>query len=227
MFWEPATRRLPPTPMVGPHAQLRRADHLAIRSRLALMFSVLTRAVHRLAQLRRPAGRRMHACGGVVLLAGAASLMPGTARAQPGLQSVLAATVLVLPLRPLDFQAVLPGIGKSVDALDPHGGVLELRGDPARQVRITLTLPLVIVTSGGVFMPVTYGTSDAILSTVFDPTIGTRFDPNAARLACFNPSSGSLFVFLGGRVLPRPTQRRGDYTGSVVATVTYTGAPCP
>jgi hypothetical protein len=169
----------------------------------------------------------MRACGGGALFASAVILAPLAAHAQPGVQSVLTATVLVLPLRPLDFQAVLPGIGKSVDALDPHGGVLELRGDPARQVRITLTLPLVIVTSGGVFMPVAYGTSDAILSTVFDPTIGTRFDPNAARLACFNPATGSLFLFLGGRVLPRPTQRRGDYSGTVVANVTYTGAPCP
>ncbi len=177
--------------------------------------------------LRPRAVWRAGAWGWVLSVAGAALASAPTAHAQPGVQSVLTATVLVLPLRPLDFQAVLPGIGKSVDALDPHGGVLELRGDPTRQVRITLTLPPVIVTTGGVFMPITYGTSDAILSTVFDPTIGTRFDPNAARLACFNPVTGSLFVFLGGRVLPRPTQRRGDYTGTVVANVTYTGAPCP
>ena len=191
------------------------------------MTSTGPHALRRLAPLRRPAGRRTRVRTAALMMASGLLCASSGLQAQPGVQSVLAATVLVLPLRPLDFQTVLPGIGKSVDALDPHGGVLELRGDPTRQVRITLTLPLVIVTSGGVFMPVTYGTSDAILSTVFDPTIGTRFDPNAARLTCFNPATGSIFLFLGGRVLPRPTQRRGDYTGTVVATVTYTGAPCP
>ncbi len=164
--------------------------------------------------------------GGALLGVILALLLPHVAQAQPGVQSVLGPSVLVLPIRSLDFQSVLPGIGKTIDPRD-HGGILEFRGDPSRQIRITLALPPVIVAAGGVFMPITYGTSDAILSTALNPTIGTRFDPNAARVACFNPSSGSLFLFLGGRVLPRPTQQRGLYHGIVVANVTYTGAPCP
>lgn len=141
--------------------------------------------------------------------------------------AAVAANALVVALRPLDFAAVLPGMAKFVDAVSPHGGVLEVRGDPTRQVRIALTLPTVILTTGGVFLPVNYGTSDAILSTAFDPTLGIRIDPNVPRLACLNPSTGSLFLFLGGTALPRATQRRGQYAGTVVATVTYTGAPCP
>ncbi|MBI3789847.1 MAG: hypothetical protein HY275_03110 [Gemmatimonadetes bacterium] len=175
----------------------------------------------------RPAARRLACVLGAAIAWGGGPLQPAAAAAQPTAPSVLAATALVLALRPLDFAAVLPGISKVVDAVDPHGGVLEVRGDPTKQVRISLTLPAIILTTGGVFLPVTYGTSDAILSTAFDPTIGTRFDPNAPRLTCLNPSTGSVFVFLGGRVLPAPTQRRGQYAGTVIANVTYTGAPCP
>ncbi len=221
-------RQLLPTPMVGPAAPLRWADHFVYQT--ALRVRMLLTAVPRatvIRSLRRRAERGIGACVAVLGAAGALCTPLSAARAQPGVQSVLTAAVLVLPLRPLDFSAVLPGVAKSVDAVDPRGGVLELRGDPTRQIRITLTLPTVILTSGGIFMSVLYGTSDAILATAFDPTLGTRFDPNAARLACFNASTGSLFLFLGGRVVPRSTQRRGDYAGTVVATVTYTGAPCP
>lgn len=161
--------------------------------------------------------------GALAALLGGAALLPAAAQS-----SVLVSpSVVVLPLRTLDFASVLPGIPKFVDAVDPSGGVLEVRGDPARQVRISLSLPAVILSSGGVFLPVVYGTSDGILSTTFNPSSGARFDPNVVRMACFNPGTGSLFVFLGGRVLPRPTQRRGNYAGTVVATVTYTGVPCP
>jgi hypothetical protein len=178
------------------------------------------------APLRQAAGRLSFVLG-LAIAWGTGPMVPRIAHAQPGAPSVLVANALVLALRPLDFNVVLPGITKTVDALDPHGGVMEVRGDPTKQVRISLTLPTLILTTGGVFMPVVYGASDAILSTAFDPTIGTRFDPNAPRLTCLNPATGSAFLFLGGRVLPRTTQRRGDYAGTVIANVTYTGAPCP
>ena len=181
----------------------------------------------RAATLRRRAGRRVRSCGAaVVAMAFALASVTREGHAQFTVQSVLTSTVLVLALRPLDFAIVLPGIAKTVDAVDPHGGVLELRTDPTRQVRIALTLPGVILSTGGVFLPVAYGTSDAILATSFNPSIGTRFDPNAPRVACANPSTGSIFLFLGGRVLPRPTQRRGQYAGTVIANVTYTGVAC-
>ena len=135
--------------------------------------------------------------------------------------------ITVVPLRVLDFGAVLPGLAKPVDAAAPSGGVLELRGDRGKQVRITLTLPTVILTTGGVFMPVTYSTSDALLASTFSPSGGTRFDPNAQKLGCLDPGTGSLFLFLGGLALPLATQRRGTYAGTVVATVIYTGADCP
>ena len=178
------------------------------------MTTLRTRALVRLAELRR------QVAGGARVLAAVwgLALVDGTAAAQ--------APVLIVSLRSLEFSAVLPGIPKVVDASDPRGGVLEFRGDRTRQVRITLALPTVILTSGGVFMPVIYGTSDGILSTTFDPSSGTRFDPNAVRTACLNRDTGRLFLFLGGRVLPKTTQRRGTYAGTVVATVTYTGAPC-
>ena len=135
--------------------------------------------------------------------------------------------ITVVALRTLDFGAVLPGLFKPVDAAMPSGGVLEFRGDRGKQIRITLALPTVILTTGGVFMPVTYSTSDALLAATFDPSGGTRFDPNVQKLGCLDPTTGSLFLFLGGLVQPRATQRRGAYAGTVVATVTYTGASCP
>ena len=137
------------------------------------------------------------------------------------------APITVVPWRPLEFAAVLPGITKLVDAADPQGGVIELRGTGGKQVRITLTLPPIILTQGGVFMQVAYTTGDALLAATFAPGLGTRFDPNAPKLGCLDPATGSLFLFLGARVVPRPTQRRGGYTGTVVANVVYTGLNCP
>lgn len=189
------------------------------------MSTLFARAPGCPASFRRMAGRCAHVLPALALAALAGNVALVRASAQSSV--VVSPSVVVLPLRTLDFASVLPGIPKFVDAVDPRGGVLEVRGDPARQVRISLSLPAVILSSGGVFLPVVYGTSDGILSTTFDPTSGARFDPNAVRMACFNPGTGSLFLFLGGHVLPRPTQRRGTYAGTVVATVTYTGAPCP
>ena len=137
------------------------------------------------------------------------------------------APITIVPWRPLDFAAVLPGISKLVDAANPQGGVIELRGTGGKQVRITLTLPPIILTQGGVFMQVAYTNGDALLASSFDPAMGTRFDPNAPKLGCLDPSTGSLFLFLGARAVPLPTQRRGDYTGTVVANVVYTGLNCP
>lgn len=134
--------------------------------------------------------------------------------------------VTVVPWRPLDFAGVLPGIVKLIDAANPQAGVIELRGTAGKQVRITLSLPPIILTQGGVFLPVSYSTSDALLASSFDPGVGTRFDPHTPKLGCLDPATGSLFVFLGARAVPRPTQRRGDYTGTVVANVVYTGLPC-
>lgn len=150
-----------------------------------------------------------------------AGLLPGAATA------FAQAPITIVPLRTLDFGAVLPGLAKPVDAATSSGGVLEFRGERGKQVRITLTLPTVILTTGGVFMPVRYSTSDALLSPTFDPSAGTRFDPNAIKLGCLDPGTGSIFLFLGGLVQPRATQRRGAYAGTVVATVVYTGASCP
>ncbi|MBI2795470.1 MAG: hypothetical protein HYX65_02065 [Gemmatimonadetes bacterium] len=144
-----------------------------------------------------------------------------------GAAALAQAPITIVPLRALDFGSVLPGLVKPVDAATASGGVLEFRGDRGKQVRITLTLPTVILTTGGVFMPVQYSTSDALLSPTFDPSAGTRFDPNAIKLGCLDPATGSLFLFLGGLVQPRPTQRRGAYAGTVVAHVVYTGASCP
>ena len=137
------------------------------------------------------------------------------------------APITVVPWRPLEFASVLPGRVKLVDPSDPQGGVIELRGTGGKQVRITFTLPPIILTQGGVFLPLSYSTNDALLASSFDPSLGTRFDPNSPKLGCLDPATGSLFVFLGARALPRPTQRRGDYTGTVVANVTYTGVSCP
>ena len=157
-----------------------------------------------------------------------ACLVAAVAGLQPGSAAAFAqAPITVVPLRALDFGAVLPGLAKPIDAATPSGGVLEFRGEGGREVRITLTLPTVILTTGGVFMPVSYSTSDALLSPSFDPSAGTRFDPNVLKLGCLDPGTGSLFLFLGGLVLPRPTQRRGAYAGTVVASVVYTGASCP
>ena len=137
------------------------------------------------------------------------------------------APITVVPWRPLDFASVLPGMIKLVDASNPQAGVIELRGTAGKQVRITLSLPPIILTQGGVFMPMSYSTNDALLAASFDPSIGARFDPHTPKIGCLDPSSGSLFVFLGARVIPRPTQRRGGYTGTVTANVVYTGLNCP
>ena len=123
-----------------------------------------------------------------------------------------------------------------VERLTGAGHVLAARGI-VRDDRLAIAAQLrdwiadvgvdVILTTGGVFMPVRYSTSDALLSPTFDPSAGTRFDPNAIKLGCLDPGTGSIFLFLGGLVQPRATQRRGAYAGTVVATVVYTGASCP
>jgi hypothetical protein len=147
---------------------------------------------------------------------GAASL-----EAQSG--SILAtATVLtaitVTGSSPLAFGNVTPGVNKTVAITDPAAGLFTVTKQNTTSVALTFTLPANL-TSGVNTMPI--GTWTGGWNNTANNAAGaTSFTPSAA--ATTVPSGGaSLWVFVGGTVVPAAAQAAGAYTGTVTMQVAY------
>jgi hypothetical protein len=121
---------------------------------------------------------------------------------------------------PLAFGNVFQGVNKTVAFSDATSGRFALTGYLNSQVALTFTLPATL-TSGANSLPInTYdvrvnGTNSTAGTTALTVTSGTPVLSNFV--------SGSLFVFVGGRVQPGAAQAQGAYTGTIVLAAAYTG----
>lgn len=125
--------------------------------------------------------------------------------------------------RDLQFGVLLPGLETQVPWTDPMmAGRFEIRGTKDAEVRIDVTLPASLISSGGQMVPLQFGSTDAGFGTrpalrqaqVFDPR-----SPLVTRLG----RGGKLLLWLGGRAQPGTTQQSGVYNATITVTVAYTG----
>jgi len=129
--------------------------------------------------------------------------------------------VTVQGIRSLTFGAVLPGVPRVISRTDAaNSGQYNITGANNHQVQLTFTLPNVMNGPGGATMPITFAGNDAGYSA--SQAIGSQvaFDPKQTSVATLN-ARGRGTVFIGATARPAPTQRAGNYTGTLTLNVVY------
>jgi hypothetical protein len=150
-------------------------------------------------------------------------VLPAVATAQSA--TVAATATVVTPLivtgtAGLAFGNVFQGVNKTVLFSDATSGRFSITGFGASQVAMTFTLPATLA-SGANTLPIdTYdirynATNATAGATAMVVVSGTPVNQNLV--------AGSLFLFVGGRVVPAVAQAQGAYTGNIVLAAAYTG----
>lgn len=150
-------------------------------------------------------------------------VLPAVAQAQSA--TVAATATVVTPLvvtgtAGLAFGNVFQGVNKTVLFSDATSGRFSITGFGASQVAMTFTLPANLA-NGATNLPIdswdvrSNATNVTAGATALTVTSGTPVNANL--------TAGSLFLFVGGRVLPAVAQAAGAYTGNIVLAAAYTG----
>ena len=160
-----------------------------------------------------------------------ASLAPMGAQAQES--AIIQATASVVSsmtvqgTNGLAFGAVTPGIPKAVDKTTAGtAGEWRVTGAPSAEVTLDFTLPTNLdhATLAST-MPITFSTTDAAYE---DGTGGgqaapaAQIDPSVQTTANI-AADGTLWVWIGGTVVPSVSETAGNYSGDITLTITYTG----
>ncbi len=157
----------------------------------------------------------------VVLLT--ALVTPGAVSAQSAV--VAASATIVTPLvvsgtAPLAFGVVFQGVTKTIRFNDATSGRLSLSGFGNSQVALTFTLPTTL-SNGVSTMPID---NYRVRVNATNVTAGaTRIVVTSGVPVTRNLVSGSLYVFIGGRVQPAAAQAGGSYSAPIVLAAAYTG----
>lgn len=149
--------------------------------------------------------------------------LPAVVTAQSA--TVAATATVVTPLvvtgtAGLAFGNVFQGVNKSVLFSDATSGRFSITGFGTSQVAMTFTLPTTLA-SGANTLPIdTYdvrsnGTNVTAGATALTVTSGVPVNQTLV--------GGSLFLFVGGRVVPAVAQAAGAYTANIVLAAAYTG----
>ncbi len=129
--------------------------------------------------------------------------------------------ITVQGVRSLTFGAVLPGVPRVISRTDPaNSGQYDITGIRSHQVQLSFTLPSVMAGPAGATMPIVFAGNDAGYSQT--QAIGSQvaFDPKQPFVATLN-ARGRGAVFIGAAARPAPTQRAGNYTGTLTLNVVY------
>jgi len=159
------------------------------------------------------------------LLSLALLLLPAAAFAvgasNQGIATVLT-PLTVNGVRDLDFQNVFPGVSKSIAHTDATSGKWTIVGEAGAEVTVDFTLPGSLISAGNV-LPISFGSADAGRNTTDNSGTATAFDPTIQATTTLEPTTGELFVWLGGQVNPAGNQPSGVYQAAITADVNYTG----
>ena len=127
--------------------------------------------------------------------------------------------ISVTSKRDLDFGTdIVPGVATTIDKSAATSGKFSLAGQVSRQIAITFTLPSNL-TSGANTMPITFTTTDAGYVNSASPM--TAFNPAVVQNATFS-ATGTMDIYLGGKVTPSAGQVSGFYTAPVNISLQYT-----
>ena len=165
----------------------------------------------------------------LAFLAAAVALAAARPAAAQQSNTINATATVVTPLAvssvsSLAFGTVYPGVNKTVNYTDAtNGGKFSVTGYAGAQVAVSFTLPTTLAGPSGATLPI--DTWSAYHNTTNDAASGgTAFDPSLGGPTTALSTAGNLYVFLGARVTPAPTQAAGAYLSTVTMTVAYTGS---
>jgi len=146
------------------------------------------------------------------------------AQAQTNNASITATATVQTPInvigaQALNFGNVFPGVNKPVAATDlTNAGRFDVAGQASTPVTLSFTLPATL-SSGANTMPI--DTYTGMRADDAGQTVGTvLFSPGASNAATLS-ATGTMFVWVGARVVPATNQAQGVYTASVTMTVVY------
>ena len=141
-------------------------------------------------------------------------------RAQARTAIVVPRPLLALALNELSFGAVFAGIPSSVPVHDPRSaGLFQIQGPVDAAVRVELALPSALTTDHGALLPISFGPGDGFADfSRGRPPRGLVFDPHTPVIGSLGPN-GSLYVRIGGTVLPGRPQAGGEYRATIFLTV--------
>lgn len=166
-------------------------------------------------------------------------LLPGeVAIAQDIANGVATATILaalsVTATSPLAFGDTYQGVPKEIARTVADAGVFTISGATNAGIDVYLYLPQYISIAGDSDrMLITFSTSDCTVDTALaaspgDPTGGAidgyiGVNPHNLPSGVNLSDNGFCGIYIGGKIFPSVDQMAGNYTGSIVLTVAYTG----
>ncbi len=160
------------------------------------------------------------------------------AMAQDVANGLATATILaalsVTATSPLAFGNTYQGVPNEVARTVVDAGVFTISGANNAGIDLYLYLPEYISVAGDSDrMLITFSTTDCTVDTALaaspgDPTGGAidgyiGVDPHNLPSGVNLSDNGFCGVYIGGKIFPSIDQTAGNYTGSIVLTVAYTG----
>ncbi len=125
----------------------------------------------------------------------------------------------VTTLRGLAFGTVTSGTTTQVLKTSVNAAQWRITGTFLLGGTFTLTLPTTLA-GPGTPMPIAFGNTDGQRNTANNPNGGTSFNPHASQNIPVLTLGGTIYVWLGGSVSPPLNQTPGNYSATVVLTVT-------
>jgi hypothetical protein len=125
----------------------------------------------------------------------------------------------VTTLRGLTFGTVTSGTTTTVLKTSVSAAQWRITGIFVLGGTFTLTLPTTLTGPGPAF-PITFSTTDGQRNTANNPSGGASFNPHASQTIGLAPLGTTIYVWLGGSVTPPLNQTPGNYSATVVLTVT-------
>jgi hypothetical protein len=171
------------------------------------------------------------ATAGLLAAAVAAALVaPARGHAQDRAQITATATIgidppALSPTSDLRFGTLRRGARVTVDARSSSSAArLEIRGTSAIEFSVDFVLPRSLETANGAHsLAIRFGPGSACEARRDDQAVCDPLDPSGAIPNRHTTPDGAYYIWLGGSVDPGQSPQPGDYTGTVTATVQYTG----
>ncbi len=135
----------------------------------------------------------------------------------------LAQTITVV--NDLNFGPVFPGIPKTISKKQAGAAAeYHISGSPGSEVAVEFTLPT-YMNKSGFNMQMVFTDTDCAIDSSATPDQSNPLVDNVDpwHVITYRLGSSGLTIWLGGMVIPKLVQPEGDYSGTIVLTVSYTG----
>jgi len=132
----------------------------------------------------------------------------------------VAGQVAVTLVRDLAFGPVIVGVPTHIAPIHPvRSGQFRVSAPPLSKVQLRFTLPTRLGGPGGATLPIDFANNDALDVGTISGSVPVFFNPKATRNVQL--PAGTLFVFIGGTVLPAANQPPGKYAATITLTVNF------